>query len=364
MSDLDDKLIIEAMSRRGFLGTLGKAAATAGLNPKLPAGLSPIGLSPQLPIHVPDDNDHNDDYFDDYFENIEFSEFEDWIKENVLNEVIDSALGDLDISDFFYEIFKKIVLDIIRSGDDYPLTTEIMKIFKSHMKYFSDETGKEGKELFEDSRAVEFLINNLREEIHKQLNLKEIVANAAAREQRGDKQEDILKDVESDLDYPIEYSKFDTAGGKKDYEYTADSYVMSNKDNKMLSEAYLNEIAFTKNVNYNDEDRVKDTLHDIADRKDKKKWKFDPLDPESEDGYYEEGEESLKKVIDKTFALNLPGLDELNEDIAHLDMFVSYDRKVFKLLKITGLNQYRVMGTYSDPTELKRDIRSIQLENL
>jgi len=350
MSDLDDKLIIEAMSRRGFLGTLGKAAAAAGINPKLPI--------PNLK------DDEDDDYEEDYFENIESSDFEYWIKENILDEIIDTALGDLNISDFLYNEFKEIVFDILRSGDDHPLNTEIMKIVKGHMNYFRDKTGKDGKELFNDGEAIEYLINSLTEEIHKQLNLKEIVVNAAAREQRGDKQEDILKDVESDLDYPIEYSKFDTSGGKRDYEYTADSYIMSNKDGKMISEAYLNEIAFAKNVNYNDEDRVKDTLHDVADRKDKKKWKFDPLDPKSKDGYHEEGEESLKKVIDKTFALNLPGLDELNEDIAPLDMFVSYDRKVFKLLKITGLNQYRVMGTYSDPTELRRDIRSIQIENL
>jgi len=342
MSDLDDKLIIEAMSRRGFLGTLGKAAAAAGLSPKLP-----------IP-NLKDDDDDEDDILDDY-ERFDFSE---WFEFNVRDIIIDDAIGDNKISNPLADKIELMVMDKITQGGQ--LSKDLMNLFDKHLERSNDKF----YENLEDPEFVEDLVSDLSFEVIKQLGLKQLFASAARREQRGDKQEDILKDAKAKIDNPIEYSKFDTAGGTKEYNYTADSYIMSNKDGKMLSEAYLNEIAFAKNVNYNDEDRVKDTLHDISDRKDKKKWKFDPLDPESEDGYHEESEESLKKIIDKTFALNLPGLDEINEDIAHLDMFVSYDRKVFKLLKITGLNQYRVMGTYSDPTELRRDIRSIQLENL
>jgi len=362
MSDLDDKLIIEAMSRRGFLGTLGKAAAAAGLSPKLP-----------IP-NLKDDDDDDDDYYegDDWTDNVEGHDIEDWINDNVLDYTIDQAIGDSKISNSLVDKIQMMLKDIIGSGED--ISNDLEDIFSKRL-YDEMGRGKRFYETIEDPEFIEIMIADMTKAIHTQLDLKQVIANAAARELRGDKPEDILKDIDDEFEakleaewykrnYPIEYSKFDTAGGKRDYEYTADSYIMSNKDGKMLSEAYLNEIAFAKNVNYNDEDRVKDTLHDISDRKDKKKWKFDPLDPESEDGYHEESEESLKKIIDKTFALNLPGLDEINEDIAHLDMFVSYDRKVFKLLKITGLNQYRVMGTYSDPTELRRDIRSIQLENL
>ncbi len=362
MSDLDDKLIIEAMSRRGFLGTLGKAAAAAGLSPKLP-----------IP-NLKDDDDDDDDYYegDDWTDNVEGHDIEDWINDNVLDYTIDQAIEDSNISNSLADKIQKMLREIIGSGED--ISNDLMDIFT---KKLNDEMsrGKRFYETIEDPEFVELMTVDMSNKIISQLDLKQVIAKAAARELRGDKPEDILKDIDDEFEakleaewykrnHPIEYSKFDTAGGTKEYNYTADSYIMSNKDGKMLSEAYLNEIAFAKNVNYNDEDRVKDTLHDIADRKDKKKWKFDPLNPESKDGYHEEGEESLKKVIDKTFALNLPGLDELNEDIAHLDMFVSYDRKVFKLLKITGLNQYRVMGTYSDPTELRREIRSIQLENL
>jgi len=361
MSDIDDKLIIEAMSRRGFLGTLGKAAAAAGLSPKLP-----------IP-NLKDDEDDDDDYEgDDWTDNVEGHDIEDWINDNVLDYTIDQAIGDSKISNSLADKIQNMLSDIVGSGDD--ISNDLMDIFT---KRLNDEMsrGKRFYETIEDPEFVELMTVDMSNKMISQLNLNQVIANAAARELRGDKPEDILKDIDNEFEakleaewykrnYPIKYSKFDTAGGTKEYNYTADSYIMSNKDGKMLSEAYLNEIAFAKNVNYNDEDRVKDTLHDVADRKDKKKWKFDPLDPESEDGYHEEGEESLKKVIDKTFALNLPGLDELNEDIAYLDMFVSYDRKVFKLLKITGLNQYRVMGTYTDSSELRRDIRSIQLENL
>ena len=362
MSDLDNNLIIEAMSRRGFLGTLGKAAAAAGLSPKLP-----------IPNLTDDDDDDDDDYEgDDWTDNVEGHDIEDWINDNILDYTIDQAIGDSKISNLLADKIQKMLREIIGSGED--ISNDLMDIFSQKL---NDEMsrGKRFYETIEDPEFVELMTVDMSNKIISQLDLKQVIAKAAARELRGDKPEDILKDIDDEFEakleaewykrnYPIKYSKFDTAGGTKEYNYTADSYIMSNKDGKMLSEAYLNEIAFAKNVNYNDDDRVKDTLHDVADRKDKKKWKFDPLDPESEDGYHEEGEESLKKIIDKTFALNLPGLDEINEDIAHLDMFVSYDRKVFKLLKITGLNQYRVMGTYSDPTELRRDIRSIQLENL
>jgi len=322
----------EAISRRGFLGTLGKAAAATGISPKLP-----------IP-NLRDDDDDYDDY-DDY-DDWEGYDVQGWIIDNVLDN-IDDAIGDVEISDELARNINKELISIFKQRDGDDFTKYLEDLFGDLM----DRETQLGKRFFDvlddaDSEWSANTVSDMREDIYHKFNLPQIIAKAAAREAMGHKQEDIMKDVKAELNDPnqvqadpnqIKYSKFDTAGGTKEYNYTADSYIMSNKDGKMLSEAYLNEIAFAKNVNYNDDDRVKDTLHDVADRKDKKKWKFDPLNPESKDGYHEEGEESLKKVIDKTFALNLPGLDELNVDIAHLDMFVSYDRKVFKLLKITGL---------------------------
>ena len=302
MSDLDDKLIIEAMSRRGFLGTLGKAAAAAGLSPKLP-----------IP-NLKDDDDDDDDYEgDDWTDNVEGHDIEDWINDNVLDYTIDQAIGDSKISNSLADKIQKMVSNIVGSGED--ISNDLMDIFT---KRLNDEMsrGKRFYETIEDPEFVELMTVDMSNKMISQLNLNQVIANAAARELRGDKPEDILKDVDAEFEAklnaewdkrnnPIEYSKFDTAGGKKDYNYTADSYIMSNKDSKMLSEAYLNEIAFTKNVNYNDEDRVKDTLHDIADRKDKKKWKFDPLDPESEDGYHEESEESLSRTVHNNITKSL-----------------------------------------------------------
>ena len=241
MSDLDDKLIIEAMSRRGFLDTLGKAAAAAGLSPKLPI--------PNFSDDE-DDDDDDDDYEGDDWTDVEGHDIEDWINDNVLDYTIDQAIGDSKISNSLVDKIQKIVSDIIGSGED--ISNDLMVIFS---KQLNDEMsrGKRFYETIEDPEFVELMIANMTKAIHNQLDLKQVIAKAAARELKGDKPEDILKDVDAEFEAkldaewykrnnPIGYSKFDTAGGKRDYEYTADSYIMSNKDSKMLSEAYLNEI--------------------------------------------------------------------------------------------------------------------------
>lgn len=240
MSDLDDKLIIEAMSRRGFLGTLGKAAAAAGLSPKLP-----------IP-NLKDDDDDDDDYYegDDWTDNVEGHDIEDWINDNVLDYTIDQAIGDSKISNLLADKIQKMLREIIGSGED--ISNDLMDIFSQKL---NDEMsrGKRFYETIEDPEFVELMTVDMSNKIISQLNLNQVIANAAARELRGDKPEDILKDIDDEFEakleaewykrnHPIEYSKFDTAGGKRDYEYTADSYIMSNKDSKMLSEAYLNEI--------------------------------------------------------------------------------------------------------------------------
>jgi hypothetical protein len=219
MSDLDNKLIIEAMSRRGFLGTLGKAAAAAGLSPKLP-----------IP-NLKDDDDDDDEY--------ERFDFNDWFINNVRDIIIDNSIGDNKISNALADKIDVMVMGKLTDGGQ--LSVDLMNLFDKHMDH-AFHTGDKFYEALEDPEFVEDAVSDLSNEVITQLNLKQIFANAAAREQRGDKQEDILKDVQAEINNPIQYSKFDTAGGTKEYNYTADSYIMSNKDGKMISEAYLNEI--------------------------------------------------------------------------------------------------------------------------
>jgi len=95
MSDLDNKLIIEAMSRRGFLGTLGKAAAVAGINPKLP---------------IPNLRDDDDDYDDESMDNDKGFDVQEWIIDNVLDYTVDEAIGDVKISrELANNIYKELI---------------------------------------------------------------------------------------------------------------------------------------------------------------------------------------------------------------------------------------------------------------
>lgn len=237
MSDLDDKLIIEAMSRRGFLGTLGKAAAVAGINPKLP-----------VPNLKNDDDDYDDE--DDWGDEEGFDVY-DWINSNVLDHTVDEAIGNTKISkELANEVWKQLISNMDeRAGDSF--TVELKTMFDDLMVREISQ-GKRFYEVTEDPEFLELAISDLSKMINDDLKLPQIIAKAAAREQRGDKQEDILKDVKADLEDPnrIEYSKFDTAGGTREYNYTADSFIMSDKDGNLLSEAYLSEIAFAKNVRF------------------------------------------------------------------------------------------------------------------
>ena len=223
MSDLDNKLIIEAMSRRGFLGTLGKAAAVAGINPKLP-----------IPNLRDDDDDYDDDEYDDEGDWGDEEGFDvyDWINSNVLDHTVDKAIGNTKISkELANEIWKQLISNMDeRAGDSF--TVELKTMFDDLMVREISQ-GKRFYEVTEDPEFLELAISDLSKMINDDLKLPQLIAKAAAREQRGDKQEDILKDVKADLEDPnrIEYSKFDIAGGKRDYEYTADSFIMSNKDN-------------------------------------------------------------------------------------------------------------------------------------
>jgi len=220
MSDLDNRLIIEAMSRRGFLGTLGKAAAAAGINPKLPI--------PNLKDDAPED-------YDDY----ERFDFDEWFDFNVRDIIADKSLGDLKISNPLADKIELMVMDKITEGGQ--LSVDLMNLFDKHMDH-AFNSGDKFYEALEDPEIVEDIVSDLSNEVITQLNLKQLFANAAAREQRGDRQEDILKDVKAEIKNPINYSKFDTAGGTKEYNYTVDSYIMRDKDNNLLSEAYLTEI--------------------------------------------------------------------------------------------------------------------------
>ena len=213
---------------------------------------------------------------------------------------------------------------------------------------------------------------------------------------------------------------------------------MSDKDNNLLHETYLNEISFRRNVDYGD-GKYRPTTSD------KTKLEFDPLNPKSKGGYvqgtvydkfinnasdfdelnnmnetleahnkpyrigvdvsnelhgygtlliiniveqnaqgygqdinalkqdylniissHEEQEESdnirksLEDIRNDTFAMKLPGLDEINEFLADRNMFVSYDGNVYKLLKVFENDDYKEMGNFNDAHELVRYVRQIQ----
>lgn len=213
---------------------------------------------------------------------------------------------------------------------------------------------------------------------------------------------------------------------------------MSDKDNNLLHETYLNEISFRHNVDYGD-GKSRPTTYD------KTEYKFDPLNPKSKGGYvqgtvydkfidnasnydeldnmnetleahnkpyrvgvdinnelsgygtlliiniveqnakgygkdinalkqdyldiissHDEQEESdnisntLKQIKNKTFSMNLPKLNELNDDLQELSMFVSYDGNVYKLLKVFNNDSYKELGNFNDVHEMMRYIRQLQ----
>ena len=69
---------------------------------------------------------------------------------------------------------------------------------------------------------------------------------------------------------------------------------------------------------------------------------------------------SLEDIRNDTFAMKLPGLDEINEFLADRNLFVSYDGNVYKLLKVFDNDDYKEMGNFNDAHELMRYVRQIQ----
>ena len=134
-----------------------------------------------------------------------------------------------------------------------------------------------------------------------------------------------------------------------------------NRDIKTISEAYIQEIALSPFVKTNGD---KENL----DRKDKEKkeYKFDPINPKAEGGYVKDQDDetqmrkSLEDIRNDTFAMKLPGLDEINEFLTDRNLFVSYDGNVYKLLKVFDNDDYKEMGNFNDAHELMRYVRQIQ----
>ena len=184
---------------------------------KLGMGISGIGsgINPLKGFSKDDDYEDEENSFIDDFERFDFDE---WFEFNVRDIIIDNSIGDNKISNALADKIDVMVMDKITEGGQ--LSVDLMNIFDKHM----ERSGDKFYETLEDPEFVEDVVSDLSFEVIKQLGLKQIFASAATRELRGDRQENILKDVKAQIDNPIEYSKFDTAGGKRDYEYTADSY--------------------------------------------------------------------------------------------------------------------------------------------
>ena len=231
--------LIEADSRRDFLKKLGMGVS----------GMA-SGINPLKGITSKDaDDDYDDDYEgDDWTDNVEGHDIEDWINDNVLDYTIDQAIGDSKISNSLADKIQNMVSDIVSSGED--ISNDLIDIFS---KRLNDEMsrGKRYYETIEDPEFVELMTVDMTKAIHNQLDLKQVIAKAAARELKGDKPEDILKDIDDEFEAkldaewhkrnnpnPIGYSKFDTAGGKKDYNYTADSYQTFDSLCERLFKAY------------------------------------------------------------------------------------------------------------------------------
>ena len=162
MSDLDNRLIIEAMSRRGFLGTLGKAAAAAGINPKLP---------------IPNLKDNDDDY--EPWDEFERFDFDEWFDFNVRDIIVDKSIGDNKISNPLADKIELMVADKVTEGGQ--LSVDLMNLFDKHMDR-AFNSGDKFYEALEDPEIVEDVVSDLSNEVISQLNLKQLFANAAARE--------------------------------------------------------------------------------------------------------------------------------------------------------------------------------------
>ena len=283
MSDLDNRLIIEAMSRRGFLGTLGKAAAAAGINPKLP---------------IPNLKDNDDDY--EPWDEFERFDFDEWFDFNVRDIIVDKSIGDNKISNPLADKIELMLADKVTEGGQ--LSVDLMNLFDKHMDR-AFNSGDKFYEALEDPEIVEDIVSDLSNEVITQLNLKQLFVNAALREQRGDRQEDILKDVKAEINNPINYSKFDTAGGTKEYNYTADSFIMSDKDSNLLSEAYLTEIR----ANWWDKPQQGSSGKMKFDMYSKDKWKHSSINDESSDKPF------IKKYLDNAAKNEM--LNNMNETL-------------------------------------------------
>lgn len=285
---------------------------------KLGMGISGIGsgINPLKGFTKDDDYDDEDDILDDY-ERFDFSE---WFEFNVRDILIDDAIGDNKISNPLADKIELMVMDKITQGGQ--LSKDLMNLFDKHLERSNDKF----YENLEDPEFVEDLVSDLSFEVIKQLGLKQLFASAARREQRGDKQEDILKDAKAKIDNPIEYSKFDTAGGKRDYEYTADSYKSFASLCESLFEAY--DTALSKTVH----DNITKSLSLIGDETPKqalirtiKKYKPErvaayfkmPVD-EFKGKYYniKRGRKSLLSDEDKQAVIDL--WDEGERDIEQL----------------------------------------------
>ena len=221
---------LEEDTRRDFLKKLGMGVSG------IASGINPLkGMSSD-----DEEYDPSEDYYEDYFDVF------DWINSNVLDHTVDRAIGDTKISkELANEIWKKLISNMDeRAGDS--LTVELMTMFDDLMVRETSQ-GKRFYEVLEDPEFLEIAISNLSEMINDDLKLPQIIAKAAAREAMGHKQEDIMKDVKAELNDPnrvqadpnqIKYSKFDTAGGTREYEYTADSY----KSFDSLCESFMENI--------------------------------------------------------------------------------------------------------------------------
>ena len=197
-------------TRRDFLKKLGMGISGIG------SGINPLKAFSK--DDEPDDDDDNEPWGGHDGDDYGRFDFSEWFGDNVLDIIFDNSIGDNKISKALADKIESMVVDKVNEGGQ--LSIDLMNLFDKHLEMSNDKF----YETLEDPYFLQDVVSDLSFEVIKQLGLKQLFASAARREQRGDKEEDILKDVKAKVDNPIEYSKFDTAGGKRDYEYTADSY--------------------------------------------------------------------------------------------------------------------------------------------
>lgn len=304
-------------TRRDFLKKLGMGISGIG------SGINPLkGFSK-------DDNDEDDDnepwegHNGDDYERFDFGE---WFGDNVLDIIIDNSIGDHKISNPLADKIESMVVGKVYSGDQ--LSIDLMNIFDKHMEMSNDKF----YETLEDPEFVEDLVSDLSYEVIKQLGLKQIFASAAARELRGDRQENILNDVKAQIDNPIEYSKFDTAGGKRDYEYTADSYKSFDSLCESLFEAY--DTALSRTVH----DNITKSLSLIGDETPKqalirtiKKYK-----PERVAAYFKMPVDEFKEKFYNIKRGRKPSLSDEDKQ-AVIDLWDEGERDIEQLMAASGI---------------------------